>query len=345
MLLWLAGTALGANVVDIAVGDGRFETLTQALTAADLVETLQGPGPFTVFAPTDDAFAALPPQTLPTLLDPANRDLLQRVLTFHVASGRVEAADVRQRGGVKSLAGQRIDVSAGRKSLEVEGARIVVQDIVADNGVIHVIDAVMVPEQRPLSVVARDAGSFGTLLAAAEAAGLLDVLAGNEPYTIFAPTDEAFRALPAGTVEDLLKPENRGDLRNLLTYHVVPGFVFADDVARRRSLTTVQGEGLPVQRIAKRLAVGGRRIVKADIEAANGVVHVIDGVLTPPAPSHPVAKVIDAAIARGAPLYNHGNPRACLAVYEVAARALLELGGSQLSSDARARIARGLTDA
>ncbi|MEN0060792.1 MAG: fasciclin domain-containing protein [Myxococcota bacterium] len=345
MMMWLAATAFGADLVDTAVQDGRFQTLTQALEAADLVETLRGPGPFTVFAPTDDAFAALPPDTLPTLLDPKNRGLLNQILTFHVASGRANAERVQRQGGVISLAGQRIDAQTSAQGLVVEGAQLVRTDIETSNGIIHVIDAVMVPESRNLATVARDAGSFGTLLAAAEAAGLIGVLTGDDPFTVFAPTDEAFRALPEGTVDRLLQPENREELRQLLTYHVVPGNQFANRIARQSALVPVQGSPLPIKPQDGTLRVGQARVIQADIEAANGVIHVIDGVLMPPQDVDAVLGVIDAAIQRGAPLFNHGQTQACYAIYEVTAKALLALGDDRLSDRARRRLTEGLATA
>lgn len=128
---------------------------------------------------------------------------------------------------------------------------------------------------------AREAGSFGTLIAALEAAGLAETLKGEGPYTVFAPTDEAFAKLPEGTVEDLLKPENRERLTAILTYHVVPGRMPASDVTDRSSLTTVEGSELPVQIDGGTVWIGDAKVVSPDVAASNGVIHVIDSVLLP----------------------------------------------------------------
>lgn len=131
--------------------------------------------------------------------------------------------------------------------------------------------------------VAAEAGSFQTLVASLEAAGLAEALGAEGPFTVFAPRDEAFAALPEGTVETLLKPENRETLRAILTYHVVPGRLEASDVVASESLETLQGEALNVKTYDGKVKVGGAKVVAADISASNGVIHVIDAVLIPEA--------------------------------------------------------------
>jgi uncharacterized surface protein with fasciclin (FAS1) repeats len=125
--------------------------------------------------------------------------------------------------------------------------------------------------------------SFSTLVAAVKAAGLVDVLAGEGPYTVFAPTDEAFAKLPAGTVEDLLKPENKDKLVAVLTYHVVPGKVMAADVVKLDSATTVQGSSVSIATTADGVTVDGAKVLMTDVAASNGVIHVIDTVILPSA--------------------------------------------------------------
>lgn len=125
-----------------------------------------------------------------------------------------------------------------------------------------------------------DAGSFGTLVAAVEAAGLVDTLKGDGPFTVFAPTDEAFAALPDGTVEDLLKPENKDQLVSILTYHVVPGKVMSTDLSNDMKAETVQGGEVTIMTEGG-VTVDDANVVTADIEASNGVIHVIDAVIMP----------------------------------------------------------------
>ena len=124
--------------------------------------------------------------------------------------------------------------------------------------------------------VAINAGSFNTLAAALQAAGLVETLQGEGPFTVFAPTDEAFAKLPAGTVEDLLKPENKEKLTAILTYHVVSGKIMSGDLLSTTSAKTVNGQAAPIG-----LTVGNANVIKADVEASNGVIHVIDTVLLP----------------------------------------------------------------
>jgi uncharacterized surface protein with fasciclin (FAS1) repeats len=134
------------NIVDTAVAAGSFTTLAKALTAADLVATLKGPGPFTVFAPTDEAFAKLPAGTLDNLLKPENRDKLRRILTYHVVAGEVRAADVVKLSSAKAVSGDTITVKAMDGNVHVDHANVTRTDIQASNGVIHVIDAVILPK-------------------------------------------------------------------------------------------------------------------------------------------------------------------------------------------------------
>jgi uncharacterized surface protein with fasciclin (FAS1) repeats len=143
-----AGTGIGAQTKDIvqtAVDAGSFKTLARALEAAGLVQTLKGPGPFTVFAPTDAAFAKLPAGTLENLLKPENKDQLRRILTYHVVSGKVMAADVVKLPSAKTVSGDTITITAGTDGVMVDKAKVAKADIAASNGVIHVIDTVILP--------------------------------------------------------------------------------------------------------------------------------------------------------------------------------------------------------
>jgi len=139
-------TAQTKDIVDTAVGAGSFKTLAAALQAADLVTTLKGTGPFTVFAPTDDAFAALPAGTVENLLKPENKAMLRRLLTYHVVAGRVMAADVVKLQSAKAVSGDALTIVSRNGGVMVDGARVVKTDIAASNGVIHVIDKVVMPK-------------------------------------------------------------------------------------------------------------------------------------------------------------------------------------------------------
>jgi uncharacterized surface protein with fasciclin (FAS1) repeats len=269
------------NIVETAIAAGSFKTLAAALKAGDLVETLQGKGPFTVFAPTDAAFAALPAGTLQNLLEPKNKATLQAILTYHVASGTLAAKDVVALDGITTLNGQRIDVLTSDRGVQIDGAKVTATDIRCSNGVIHVIDAVILPSSKDLVATAVEAGSFKTLAAALQAAGLVEALKGAGPFTVFAPTDEAFAALPPGTLESLLRPENKERLTAVLKFHVVSGRVFSDAAAKGASAATLQGSSLTTSAKDGEVFVNGARVVSADLDAANGVIHVIDSVLLP----------------------------------------------------------------
>ena len=269
-----------ADIVVTAVGAGQFNTLAAALKAAGLIETLKGPGPFTVFAPTDEAFAKLPAGTVESLLRPENKDKLVAILTYHVVQGKVKAEQVVGLSGAKTVNGQRVNIVASGSGVTVDGAKVVKTDIGASNGVIHVIDTVILPTNKSIVETAVQAGSFKTLAAALEAAGLVSALEGDGPFTVFAPTDEAFAKLPAGTVENLLKPENRETLKGILLYHVVPGRAFSEDVVTLREAKTLQGSSVTVSTTGG-VRVDNAKVIKTDINARNGVIHVIDSVILP----------------------------------------------------------------
>jgi uncharacterized surface protein with fasciclin (FAS1) repeats len=133
------------NIVDTAAAAGSFTTLAKALAAADLVDTLEGPGPFTVFAPTDEAFAKLPAGTLDNLLKPENKAMLRRVLTYHVVPGTVVAADVIKLSSATAVSGDMLSIRVSGGTVMVDKARVVKTDIGASNGVIHVLDTVLIP--------------------------------------------------------------------------------------------------------------------------------------------------------------------------------------------------------
>lgn len=138
-------SASAADIVETAVEAGDFKTLAAALDAADLVETLKGKGPFTVFAPTDAAFAKLPAGTVESLLEPGNKDKLIAILTYHVVPGNLPAAEVVKYDQAETVNGARLDIDAGSGGVKVNGANVTATDIMASNGVIHVIDAVVLP--------------------------------------------------------------------------------------------------------------------------------------------------------------------------------------------------------
>lgn len=269
------------TIVETAVAAGDFDTLVAAVKAAGLVEALSAKGPFTVFAPNDAAFAKLPKETLESLLKPENKAKLASILTFHVVAESLPASKVVDAKYATTLTGQRIAIEAGKSGVTVNGAKVLKTDIMCSNGVIHVIDSVILPASDDLTATAKKAGKFETLLAAAQAAGLAPALQKDEPYTVFAPTDAAFAALPEGTVENLLKPENQQQLQAILKLHIVPGRVYSDQAVKAGKAKTLQGETLSITKEAGSVRVGTAKVVATDVQARNGVIHVIDAVLLP----------------------------------------------------------------
>lgn len=273
------------DIVDTAVGAGSFKTLVAAVQAADLAETLKGKGPFTVFAPTDEAFAKLPAGTVEDLVKPENKEKLVAILTYHVVPGQVLAKDVVKLTAAKTVQGNEVAIKVADGKVTVDNANVVKTDIVCSNGVIHVIDKVIIPAEKSSTPdivdTAVKAGKFNTLVAAVKAAGLVETLKGKGPFTVFAPTDEAFAKLPKGTVESLLKPENKEKLIAILTYHVVPGKVMANDVVKLTEAKTVQGSSVKIAVDDGKVSIDGANVVKANIDTGNGVIHVIDAVILP----------------------------------------------------------------
>jgi uncharacterized surface protein with fasciclin (FAS1) repeats len=272
----------GKDIVATAVGAGNFKTLAAALQAADLVSALQGPGPFTVFAPTDEAFSKLGTETINTLLKPENKAKLQAILKYHVVSGNVLAADVVKLNNATTLNGQRVDIKVNGANVTVDGAKVTATDVKASNGVIHVIDTVILPSEKNIVETAVGAGQFKTLAKLLETAGLVGALSGEGPFTVFAPTDAAFAKLPKETVDSLLKPENKEQLANILKFHVVPGRVFSPDAVKAGKAATLQGAEVTIKSEGGSVTVNGAKVAAADLDASNGVIHVIDTVILPP---------------------------------------------------------------
>lgn len=273
------GENAGKDIIETALAAGSFTTLATALTEADLVSALKGDGPFTVFAPTDEAFAKLPKATLQSLLRPENRERLVEILTYHVVPGELDAKHVLGAKTLTTLNGQRVDIDA--EHITIDGAKITATDIECSNGVIHVIDTVIVPQADSILEVAASAGSFSTLAAALKAADLVDALSGDGPFTVLAPTDEAFAALPEGTLDSLLRPENKDKLRSILLYHVIEGRVYADQAIEAKQAHTLQGGEVSIRKSWEKVKINEATVQSADVEASNGVIHVIDRVILP----------------------------------------------------------------
>jgi transforming growth factor-beta-induced protein len=274
------------TIVEVAAGDAQFSTLVSALERVGLVATLEGPGPFTVFAPTNAAFAALGID-LATVSDQA----LTEILLYHVFGGEVKAGDL-QEGQTYATTAATTGPGNTQLSLLVEktgsmvrvnnAASVTSADIITKNGVIHVIDAVLLP----LDVVGHAAANsnFSQLVGALSAApgDLVSVLQGTGPFTVFAPLNSAFEAI-SGTIATLT-PEQ---IANVLTYHVVGGAnVRSSALTNGQVVTTVNGDTFVVNISGSNVSITDKTgnnvsVVLADVQGTNGVIHVITEVLIP----------------------------------------------------------------
>ena len=275
------------NIVEIAQGNDSFSTLVDAVVAAGLVDALSGDGPLTVFAPTNDAFAKLDTALVEALF--ANPSKLGEILTYHVVPAKVLEADIEVGADVSTLNGATFQVTLnGEGGPQIGSSQIIDTDIEATNGVIHVIDEVLIPDgfmlvdgpTQNIVEIAQGNDSFSTLVDAVVAAGLVDALSGDGPLTVFAPTNDAFAKLDTALVEALFA--NPSKLGEILTYHVVPAKVLEADIEVGADVSTLNGATFQVTLNGEGgPQIGSSQIIDTDIEATNGVIHVIDEVLIP----------------------------------------------------------------
>ncbi len=288
-----------------------LSTLVAAVKAADLVDTLNGPGPFTIFAPSNDAFAKIPKADLDKVL--ADKATLTKILTLHVVAGeKLSSADLASKGEATSVEGATLKFAKSGDSLEVNGqAAVICADVQVANATVHIIDTVLMPEAAAATpaatgptgpacsaVPADGAGSFNgmatapaataasanpvlsTLVAAVKAAGLVDTLNGPGPFTIFAPTNDAFAKIPAADLDKVLA--DKAQLTKILTFHVVSGKLSAADLVAKGTVKTVEGGDLTITKDGDTVKINGSAAVGcADVQVANATVHIIDTVLMP----------------------------------------------------------------
>ena len=280
------------SVVDVVRDDSRYSILVQAIDTAELGGTLASEGPYTLFAPTDEAFAALLAElglTSQQLL--ADRPLLTAVLTYHVLPARVSRADVPLGRAITTVQGGVFKVEAAGGSLVItdgrnRSSRISATDSAARNGVVHTVDRVLLPANRDIVQTAQAVADFSILVEAVVAAGLQDALSGAGPLTVFAPTNAAFAALLNEL--GLSKAEllaNVPLLRQVLTYHVVDGRALRADIVPGQPVATLSGRSFTIDAgLAITDGLGRRaQIGPADLFTSNGVIHVIDRVILPAA--------------------------------------------------------------
>ena len=278
------------NIVQIAQANPQFSILVEAVVAARLDQVLSGPGPFTVFAPTNDAFASLLTElgvTKAQLL--SNTPLLTAVLTYHVLPKKVARADIPLGLPITTVQGAVFKIDAASADLVINDGRnrkskIIATDIVASNGIIHAVDKVLLPPNLNVVETALANPDFSILVEAVSAAGLVDTLKTTSPITVFAPTNAAFAALLSElnlTKAQLLA--NTPLLTKVLTYHVVPKLLLKAQLPVNTAITSVEGEAINID---SNFVITDRRgrlskIVATDILTTNGVIHAIDKVILP----------------------------------------------------------------
>ena len=271
----------GSNsVYDIVSNSNDHTTLKTAIDACSLDGVLSGPGPFTLFAPTDAAFNLLPAGTVSALLNDIPQ--LTNILKHHVVADSVMSGMLSNGQIVTTLLGTDITVTINSNgSILIDNAMVTLADLVADNGVVHVIDAVLLPPTPANSVydIVSNSSNHTTLKTAINACGLDVVLSGPGPFTLFAPTDNAFNSLPAGTVAALLN--DIPQLTDILKYHVVGDSVMSTMLTNNQTVTTLEGTDITITINSMGVYINNAMVTIADLIADNGVVHVIDAVLLP----------------------------------------------------------------
>ena len=335
-----------APAAEAPVFPDNFATLLSLLRITGLEDTVAGlDGEFTLFAPDDQAFQALPDGVFQELAKPENLDLLKSVLLYHVVPARVPAAAAASAASAPTAEGSTLTLRLDGDALYVDAARVVATDLEFAGGIVHAVDGVLLPPTvvealAADAAAARPLAECTTVFALVEAAGLTEALADKERYTLFAPTDAAFAALPEEVVAALLKPENVDALRKVLLHHVVDGGVTAfaalglataagDEGA---AVAPLDGVTLRVRATAGGLTVDGAQVTRPDVLLGNAVVHVVDQVLVPAdlelatAPADPVIALLEGAVERGVVLFNAGNTAACAEAYRTALEALLLFG-------------------
>jgi uncharacterized surface protein with fasciclin (FAS1) repeats len=292
MAVFMTGCGGGndPDIVQIAQSNPELSILVEAVSAAGLVDTLKAKGPYTVFAPTNAAFASLLTElgvTKAQLL--ADKELLTSVLTYHVLAGRIAKADVPLGKAITTVQGGIFKIDSMGGVLKITDGRnrvstITATDINAYNGVIHTIDKVILPANKTIVQAAQSLPDFSILVEAVVAADLQGTLSGTGPFTVFAPTNAAFAAAlnELGITKDALFA-NKALLTKILTYHVVPGRVLKADVPVGVNISTVEGETFSIN---SSLQITDQRarmanIVATDVLTSNGVIHVIDKVILP----------------------------------------------------------------
>ncbi|MBG7631821.1 MAG: fasciclin domain-containing protein, partial [Bacteroidetes bacterium] len=274
------------NIVEVAQSAPDLSTLVSAIVAADLTSVLAEGGPFTVFAPTNEAFAKLDPQILNNII--STPSLLTALLQYHVVSGKVTSSQLSNGAVATLLSGQSIDVDISGGMVTLNGSsKVTTADIEACNGVIHIIDEVLLPEDFAPQTIVQIAASnpnFSILVSALSKPELSDLLtAANDPtsdLTVFAPTNDAFTAVLTALGKNSIDDLPVGLLKEIVQYHIVAGATMSTELTNGLLPTLLPNENLTVD-VSNGVMINDSEVILADVKAINGVIHAIDGVLLP----------------------------------------------------------------
>ena len=338
----------------------NLTTLLDLVKAAEVA--LPTDAKVTIFAPTNEAFAKLPREQVEFLTSAKGKSTLQAILKHHVVAQPLESSALLDRRRLKALSGQSLDIDPS--ALTIDGARLEATDVAFDGGLVHVIDGVMLPELRSIEQIIAEDDRVATLRAAIGAAGIGSQLGAQNPgpWTVLAPSNAAFAAIPADALKALLA--DTPALTAVLAAHVLPSAIRRDEMLAQGSTRTLMGDGSVAFKLESgAITVDGARIEIADIEAANGVIHVIDRVLPARggsrAPARPssetstvaaaspdrvrqAAAILELAIERGVPRFNAGDAASCAALYELSIVSVMLLGADTLSPSAKTDLAQAL---
>ncbi|MBP9196605.1 MAG: fasciclin domain-containing protein, partial [Saprospiraceae bacterium] len=266
-----------STIIDVVRNSSSHTILETLLDEAEFSFPLEGFGPFTLFAPTDAAISAIPGELIQQLLnDPG---LLEDVLAYHVAGGQALSTNLSNEQVIRTLLDKNIKVTINNGDVFINDAKVIVADIITDNGVVHVIDAVLLPKTTVVDIINNSEDHF-VLSSILSLTGLDDALSGNGPFTVFAPTDDAFEAIPEDVLAAIVADESI--LTSILTYHAIGAKALSSELSDGQEIVTLNGAKVKITINNDGVFVNDAKVTVVDLVADNGVVHVINAVLLPP---------------------------------------------------------------
>ncbi len=288
------------DIVEVAQGNPDLSSLVNAVVSAGLTDALKADGTLTVFAPTNAAFAKLDEDDLNNIL--GNPDVLTALLRYHVVSGSVFSTDLSNGSVPTLLSGQSIDIDVSNGVVINGNATVTTADIEASNGVIHIVDEVLIPEDfvtHTITQIALGNPDFSILVSALTKPELSDLLAAvsdpSSDFTVFAPTNDAFEATLAALGKSSIDELPVGLLKEIVSYHIIAGATFSNELAEGNIATLLEGESVEVN-LSSGVLINASNVVLPDVEAINGVVHVVDGVLLPGFASETIGTVAEVVL-------------------------------------------------